>query len=209
MSGVTMSREQQHMNLLILIVLLTVSLFPFQASADSLSCEGGIVSNGDGVVDLLMKCGQPDWKESHQEEFTDRFAPGLKQRTYITVEQWTYNFGPQQLMRTVTLKNSVITDIRTGRYGLLKDREPTRLDCCDQIILTSESKGEVLAKCGNPYYRSSRNEELREQLGGTQSREVLVAVEEWTYNCGPQRFLRIITFRNGQVIDIRTGKYGN
>ena len=197
------------MNPLTLIILLSFGVFPLTANADSLSCDGGIVSSGDSVVDLLMKCGQPDWKESHQEEITDRFAPGLKQRTYITVEQWTYNFGPQQLLRTITLKNSVITEIRTGRYGPPKDREPAKLDCCDQIILTSESKGEVLAKCGNPYYRTSRNEELREQLGGTQSREVVVAVEEWTYNCGPQRFLRIITFRNGHVIDIRTGKYGN
>lgn len=190
------------------IIILAITLFPFQAQADSLSCDGGIVSTGDAVVDLLMKCGKPDWKESHREEITDRYAPNAKQRIYITVEQWTYNFGTHQLIRTVTLRNGVITDIKTGQYGHAKDRGPAKPDCCDQMISTGDSTGDVLAKCGAPYYRNAHNEELQQKFEGTQSRKIVVAIDEWTYNCGPQRFLRIITFRNGIVIDIRTGGYG-
>jgi len=197
------------MNPLFLIILLLTGLFPLQASADSISCDGGIVSNGDAVVDLLMKCGQPDWKESHQEEFTDRFDLNLRQRTYVTVEQWTYNFGPQQLLRIVTIRNGVVTGVQTGKqYGPSKDREPVKPECGDRIISTGETKGEVLAKCGEPFYRTSHNEELWVPLGQTGSRKVVVTVEEWTYNFGPQRFMRIITFRNSLVVDVRTGKYG-
>ena len=196
------------MNPLFLIIFLPIVLFPSPAKADSISCDGGIVSSGDAAVDLLIKCGQPDWKESHREEFTDRLAPGLKQRTYVTVEEWTYNFGPQQLLRIVTLRNSVVTGIRTGQYGPLRDREPAGPACDDRIISTGDTKGEVLAKCGEPFYRTSHDEELREQFEETRSRKVVVTVEEWTYNFGPQRFLRIITFRNGKVVDIRTGQYG-
>jgi hypothetical protein len=202
------SKEVLSMNPMFLIILLSFGLFPSQASADSISCDGGIVSNGDAVVDLLIKCGQPAWKESHQEEFTDRLAPGLKQRTYIAVEQWTYNFGPQQLLRTVTIKNGVVTRVQTGQYGPSKDREPPGRDCGDRIISTGDTKGDVLAKCGEPFYRTSHDEELREQFDEIHSRRVVVTVEEWTYNFGPQRFLRIITFRNGLVVDIRTGGYG-
>jgi hypothetical protein len=192
----------------LLLIILSAVLLSTQASADSISCDGGIVSDGDSVVDLLMKCGQPAWKESHQEEFTDRLGPGLKQRTYVTVEQWTYNFGPQQLLRTVTIKNGVVTGVKTGQYGPSKDREPVKPECGDRIISTGETKGEVLAKCGEPFYRTSYDEELREQFDEIHSRRVVVTVEEWTYNFGPQRFLRIITFRNGKVVDIRTGQYG-
>jgi hypothetical protein len=39
--------------------------------------------------------------------------------------------------------------------------------------------------------------------------KVSVKVEEWTYNSGPDRFLRIFSFRNGTITDIRTGGYGN
>ncbi len=196
------------MNPMFLIILLSFGLFPSPASADSISCDGGIVSNGDPVVDLVMKCGQPDWKESHQEEITDRLAPDLKQRTYINVEQWTYNFGPQQLLRTVTIRNGVVTGIRTGQYGTSKDREPAGPDCGDRIISTGDTKGEVLAKCGEPFYRTSHDDEIREHLDDTRSQKVVVTVEEWTYNFGPQRFLRVITFRNGRVVDVRTGGYG-
>jgi len=196
------------MNAKVLILILSILSFPAHAIADSLSCVGGIVSTGDAAVDLLLKCGKPDWQESHHEEITDRYAPNIKQRTYITVEQWTYNFGPQQLLRTVTLRNGVITDIKTGQYGRSKDRGPAKPDCCDQIISSGESTGDVIAKCGKPYYRNAHNEELYEQFDGTHSRKIVVAIDEWTYNCGPQRFLRIITFRNGIVIDIRTGGYG-
>ncbi len=196
------------MNPMFLIILLSFGLFPSPAKADSISCDGGIVSNGDPVVDLLMKCGQPDWKESHQEDFTDRLTPDLKQRTYITVEQWTYNFGSHQLLRTVTIKNGVVTGIRTGNYGTLNNRESVKPECGDRIISTGDTKGEVLAKCGEPFYRTSHDEELREHLDETRSRKVVVTVEEWTYNFGPQRFLRVITFRNGLVVDIRTGGYG-
>jgi hypothetical protein len=196
------------MNPLFLIILLSIGLFTSQADAASISCDGGIVSNGDAVVDLLMKCGQPEWKESHQEEITGQFSPGLKQRTYITVEQWTYNFGPQQFLRIVTIRNGVVSGIRTGQYGPSKDRGPVGPECEDRIISTGDTKGEVLAKCGEPFYRTSHDEELREQLDENRSRKLVVTVEEWTYNFGPQRFMRIITVRNSRVIDVRTGSYG-
>ena len=193
----------------ILLVVLLVSAFPTWSHASSISCAGGIISTGDSVVDLLIKCGEPAWKESHHEEFTDRLAPDLKHRTYVTVEQWTYDFGPQQLLRIVTIKNGVVAGVRTGReYGQPKDREPPGPECGDRIISRGESKGEVLAKCGEPFYRTSHDEELWEPMGATGSRRVAVTVEEWTYNFGPQRFMRIITFRNGRVVDVRTGNYG-
>jgi hypothetical protein len=193
---------------LICFILLSIGLFPVQVNADTLSCDGGIISIGDRAVDLLMKCGKPEWQESHQEEITDRLAPGLRQKTYITVEQWTYNFGSHQLLRTVTIKNGVITDIRTGQHGISKEREPAGPGCDDRIISTGDTKGDVLAKCGEPFYRTTHDEELREQLDATRSRKVVVNIDEWTYNFGPHRFLRIITFRNGLVVDIRTGGYG-
>jgi len=57
-------------------------------------------------------------------------------------------------------------------------------------------------------WKDDRQEALNEQLGGGTVRKVYVTIEEWTYNFGPSRFVRIFTFRNGSVTDIRTGGYG-
>jgi len=35
-----------------------------------------------------------------------------------------------------------------------------------------------------------------------------VRVEEWTYNFGPQRFLQIYRFENGEVVEMKFGDYG-
>jgi hypothetical protein len=191
-----------------LLLMFLVVVLPTGARASSISCTGGIVSTGDSVVDLIIKCGQPDWKESHLEENTGERIPGLMQRIYINVEEWTYNFGSHQLLRIVTVKNGVVAGVRTGQYGYKKERESAPPACGDRIISRGETKGEVLAKCGEPFYRTSHYEELWEPLDETHSRKVVVTVEEWTYNFGPHRFMRIFTFRNGTVVDVRTGIYG-
>jgi hypothetical protein len=205
--GLFRRKGNPRMRMLLLVVLM-ISALPQWTEASSISCAGGIVSSGDSVVDLLMKCGQPEWKESHQEEITDRGGPNLRQKTYITVEQWTYNFGPQQFLRIVYIKNGVVAGVKTGQYGTSKDREAAGPGCDDRVLSTGDTKADVLTKCGEPFYRTSHDEELRVPLDDTRSREITVTVEEWTYNFGPQRFMRIITFRNGKVSDIRTGRYG-
>jgi hypothetical protein len=191
-----------------LLNILLLCAVPAYASGTTFSCARGIVSAGDTAVDLIVKCGEPDWKDSHQEEVTDRIDRNFRHTTYITVEEWTYNLGPQQFMRIITIKNGRITRIRTGQYGTPRDREPPGPYCDDRIISKGDTKVDVLTKCGEPFHKESHEEEIREWLDGTASRTVSVTVEEWTYNFGPNRFMRIYTFRNGKVVDIRTGGYG-
>jgi hypothetical protein len=155
-----------------------------------------------------MRCGQPAWKESHSEEVVDRPDRHFKYTTVVNVEEWTYNFGPQQFLRIVTLRNGVISSIRTGLYGTSKDQKVPDSACDDRVISVGDSKTDILIKCGEPFYRDAHQEEQKEQLPDSSTRTIIVTVEEWTYNFGPQRFTRIITFRNGQVVNIRTGGYG-
>ena len=196
------------MNPLCRSIVLILFLLPTWSYADSISCDGGIVSSGDAAVDLIVKCGKPEWKESYQEEITDQVNPNLRHRTYIALEEWTYNFGPQQFLRIVTLRNGVIAGIRTGTYGTSKGSGSPGPDCDGRVISVGDTKTDILIKCGKPFYKSSNQEELKESFDDSSSRKLTVTVEEWTYNFGPQQFMRIITFRNGTVVDIRTGGYG-
>lgn len=196
------------MKLLISAIVLAALLLPSRSSADSISCDGGIVSSGDRAVDLLLKCGQPEWKDTRTEEIIERTGADARRTTTVTVEDWTYNFGPARFLRIVTVRNGVVAEVRTGQYGAPKDRGPAPPECGDRVISTGDTKADVLIRCGEPFFKTSRLEELRERTGETSGRTVTVTVEEWTYNWGPQRFMRIITFRNGTVTDVSTGGYG-
>ena len=189
------------------LVLLFFCLFPFRSHADSISCSGGIVSTGDRTVDLLIKCGEPDWKDCRSEEIVDGLGRDAERSTLVSEEDWTYNFGPDQFMRIITMRNGVISEIRTTKSGAAKDREPAAPECGGRVISTGDTKADVLIRCGEPFYKTSHLEELKERFDGV-GRRVTVTIDEWTYNFGPQRFMRIITFRNGTVIDVKTGNYG-
>jgi hypothetical protein len=85
-----------------------------------------------------------------------------------------------------------------------------------------DSRYEVLRKCGEPSWRDAWEEERLERVGGIPyfdgspyyaSRvpflaNVHVWVEEWVYNRGPSRFIRVLRFENNRLIDIEVGDYG-
>jgi len=179
----------------------------FDTYAIALDCSGGIISAGDSRFDLLKKCGEPDFKDSHDEEFFESFSRGVGRKIIITVEEWTYNFGPSQFMRIVVLKNGKVADIREGNYGYLKGARSDQRECGGRIVLIGDLKSDVLMKCGEPALKDVHQEEFGERDNGL-GQKVYVTVEEWTYNYGSTQFVRIYTFRNGKVSDIKTGGYG-
>jgi Protein of unknown function (DUF2845) len=177
-------------------------------SAASLDCSGGIISVGDSRADLLAKCGPPDSKESHYEELSSRPDQSVRQKLFVTVEEWTYDFGPSRFTRIVTLTNGKVADIRSGNYGYRKGAGPEQRECTEQAVSVGDSKSDVIAKCGEPTLRDTHEEEFAQRLENGEVRKTIAVVEEWTYNLGPNRFMRILTFRNSRLVDIRTGNYG-
>jgi len=83
--------------------------------------------------------------------------------------------------------------------------------CGNELVEKGDRKIEVLKKCGEPA-SVDEWEEIRAipafrhrfPADGLEK----VKVEEWTYNFGPQRFLQIYRFENGEVEEMRFGDYG-
>ena len=196
------------MKLLFLKALILVVLAPSALMAAEYRCADKIISAGDRSGDLLLKCGEPDGKQSYAEEIIETIDKDSKRKTMITVEEWTYNLGPDRFMRIFTLRDGKVVDVRSGGYGSIKE-QAGRPKCSDQIISAGDSAADVMAKCGEPAWKDKREEVLRERLDDNTVRKVSVIVEDWTYNFGPNQFTRIFTFRNGKVTDVRTGGYGN
>jgi len=98
--------------------LLATSL---SAQAHAFRCGTRIISRGDHSSKLLRYCGEPDAIQSRlaQRSFvTDVghvFIPGFVEDVWI--EEWTYNLGPNKLMRIVRIENGVVAEIRHLGYG--------------------------------------------------------------------------------------------
>ena len=86
--------------------------------------------------------------------------------------------------------------------------------CGPNLILVGDDKAEVLLKCGEPSFSELTSLQSGRLYGGDLSYDrgpgrSTFFVEKWYFNCGPHKFIKILTFRNGIVRHIATGDYGS
>lgn len=99
------------------LALAAAVVLPAEAA---MHCGYRIVSEGDSAAKLERYCGTPETVERRLSEriyVTKRgmLLPGLVEEVWI--EDWTYNFGPNKLMRRVRVEDGVVKDIRTLGRG--------------------------------------------------------------------------------------------
>ena len=77
-------------------------------------CEPDNLRIGMSRFELVARCGEPAYKEQRLQ-----LAPGDPlQQPYsrvIPIEEWTYDFGPGDFIRILTLTDGTLRDIDTGR----------------------------------------------------------------------------------------------
>ena len=82
--------------------------------ADNFRCpNGSIVSSGDSISEVAVKCDPPTTKIKR----TDSDETSRGRVRYIEVEEWTYNEGPNTLIHYLTFRNGVLTEVKTGTFG--------------------------------------------------------------------------------------------
>ncbi|MFK7992360.1 MAG: DUF2845 domain-containing protein [Sandaracinaceae bacterium] len=90
------------------------------------------------------------------------------------------------------------------------------MTCQNRIVRQGDAGSRVASLCGEPtqIVRRTvvRSRSVHRQLpNGTVVSDTVsfdVPVEEWTYDFGPQRFVRVVVIENGQVVQIQTHGYG-
>lgn len=103
--------------------------------------------------------------------------------------------------------------------------------CKGKIVREGDPQAKVLHYCGEPVTAQQRyvwrsgvptgwtgrrlaletdgaRIEHREELLVHDRSVVEVLVEEWTYNLGPHKLMRVVRFENGVVVDVATRGYG-
>lgn len=91
------------------------------------------------------------------------------------------------------------------------------LSCRDRLVRVGDSGARVLELCGDPVevaqQQVARSRSVQRVLpDGTvvvETVTVTVLLETWTYDFGPQRFMRRLTFEEGRLIAIETLGYGS
>lgn len=72
---------------------------------------------GDIIPVVLMKCGNPSFKENDSYEKYVPIDRYRGERVYVRSEEWTYNFGPGQPMTIMQFENGILTNVEQGPRG--------------------------------------------------------------------------------------------
>lgn len=190
-------------------MLLVLATPGFQAgAADSMRCGSRLVAVEALAAEILGACGEPDFRDVFSYPGID--GPGV----IADVEQWTYNFGSNQLLRVLKLRNGKLTDIESDGYGFNRGAQ-TR---CDPSTLGDGlSKFRLLRTCGEPLTRRRlgyvQTVPRRHRDHGSDARSrrrypTEVYREEWVYNFGSRYLLKIVTLEDGVVAEVQNGARG-
>lgn len=96
--------------------------------------------------------------------------------------------------------------------------------CGSRLVSEGDLLYEVRQRCGDPdamsqrvEYRTVRTfvngpcyqEQGQLRCGQVIERTVEVVIDEWVYDKGEHKFVRYLTFEQGRLANVRTGRYGS
>lgn len=211
----------------IFVALLWLACAGEAPAADSLRCGSRLISVEALAAELLAACGEPSFRDVFAyvgpQGLRERFPGDAGSNVIADDEQWTYDFGPNQLLRVLKIRNGRLVSIDSDGYGFhaASDRR-----CQSNDIAQGLSKYRLLKICGEPFTRrylglvQSLQQRNRSRLGGSLGGHrgygrsadffpVEVYREEWVYNFGSRNFLRVVTLEDGVVANVDNGERGS
>lgn len=94
--------------------------------------------------------------------------------------------------------------------------------CGNRIVTEGDDIAHVAHVCGEPdsvqhwtevrlrpiYYHERVTPHFERRHRSHFALPVEIHLEQWTYNLGARRFMRVLRFENGRLVDIRATRYG-
>jgi hypothetical protein len=111
------------------LLLCSLLLAPAaHAGEDGFRCGNRLVTQGDHMLEVRKKCGEPDFVSQRTDErkvkakvrhFSNgqMVEVGEEETIDVLVEQWTYDLGPRRFIRYVDFENARVARVTTGNYG--------------------------------------------------------------------------------------------
>ncbi|MDH4258793.1 MAG: DUF2845 domain-containing protein [Gammaproteobacteria bacterium] len=112
-----------------IITLAIAVLWAQGAGADSFRCGTRLVSDGDSTDKVAALCGPPTDIRRH--EILQRRVRWYRGRPFysslepepVPIEYWTYNLGPNKLMRRLKFEDGLLVDVETLTHGYYSERD--------------------------------------------------------------------------------------
>jgi hypothetical protein len=85
-------------------------------------CGRQLVQVGDHKLDVLDRCGEPQWTDQRMGVRGSRLrhpygALELEQFEQILIDEWIYNFGPRKFKQYLYFENGILKKIDNMDYG--------------------------------------------------------------------------------------------
>lgn len=177
---------------------------------DTMRCGSRLASTEMTAAEVIAACGEPQFRDV----WATSAAHGGGALGYS--EEWTYNFGSSQLLRVLRFRQGRLQRIDTEGYGFAPGSGG---NCSSESITPGMGKYRLIEACGEPLTRvadvvqvpyqrkRSWHDTPRDDATGHGLWE-MVYREEWVYNFGTARFMRVVIIENGRVIDVDTAGRG-
>jgi hypothetical protein len=187
-------------------VMLTLGTLILAGRALALPCNGQTVAPGDTLAEVAAKCGQAALKEQRNVSVKETDKSGTRTTT-TAIEEWTFDFGPEELMQMYRFEDGRLVEIRNIGYG----RQPDdRGEHCQngQLLAVGDSIVDAYVKCGEPIAKEHKPDKVIETRDAGTKRWTTLSVVEWTYRYGPDLPGYTLRFEDGHVTDIRMREFG-
>jgi hypothetical protein len=108
-----------------LVGILSGLLIASGAAADSVRCGSKVITEGDTIEKVREYCGEPTETQRTWMTRQPRFEYGGQEIPFegsedVPVDLWTYDFGPNKLVRRIRLIAGKVDSIETREHS--KDR---------------------------------------------------------------------------------------
>lgn len=182
------------------IRLLTLLFLLLAApSAFAMRCGNQLVTAGMRDFQLRQRCGEPFWTDRYtQVDVAGAYGPVERQRT-VQFDVWYYNFGPRQFMRRFVFHDGELAAEDTLGYGV----DEIGSDCNPLRDYRGFSSGELVARCGEPDSRRVADDTIVRRPAPGIERWRDLRREEWTYDFGEARSLRVLRLVDGRVESVQ------
>jgi hypothetical protein len=89
------------------------------AAADSMRCGSKLMTDGDPSDKVLAYCGEPASIERREilRGYGYYHGAPVNAAYEVSVELWTYNFGPHKLMYRLRFEDGLLVDVDTLSHG--------------------------------------------------------------------------------------------
>ena len=102
-----------------MIALAAALAFSGPAAADSMRCGSKLMTDGDPVDKVEALCGPPASIERREILRPYFYQRGISVHSSyeVSLEYWTYNFGPNKLMYRLRFEDGLLVDVDTLGHG--------------------------------------------------------------------------------------------